>query len=149
MKKIIAILLTVSTILGLTIVPNPQVAHAEWGEVTCPGIETCYGCSGFNCDVYSVQTMDQTFTREECAEIANRASAISDWSSYVSIVGGFKFPIPSAFLALYGMSVSKNYKMFEYAAAQGKGLRISCEYVISRTSYSLNRYRKGTYSFVW
>lgn len=150
-EKIIAILLALVSIIG--VFPNVKanaedgsIESRQWGEVVCPGIQVCYGCSSTKCDVYSVQQYNVFYTYDECKTIVANGSKISIWTGYASLVYGIK-PIAATWLALYSMSVSDNLQMFRNAVAKETGIELRSEYVISKSSYSLNQYMKGTLAY--
>lgn len=127
---------------------TPVYAYAQWGQVTCPGIDKCYGCSAFNCSVYKVQNLTVRFSYDECKKIVQRGNSISDFTGYASIIVGLKNGIASTWLSLYSMNVSKNIEMFKTAVAKNSGLELKAEYVINKNSYSLNRYRKASKKYI-
>lgn len=127
---------------------TPVYAYAQWGQVTCPGIDKCYGCSAFDCSVYKVQNLTVRFSYDECKKIVQRGNSISNFTGYASMIVGYKNGIASAWLGLYSMNISKNIEMFKTAVAKNAGLELKAEYVINRNSYSLNRYRKASKKYI-
>lgn len=120
----------------------------QWGEVICPGINSCYGCKAINCDVYKVQKLSVRFSNKQCKEVIDRVDFINEWNVYVSFLVGYFNALNGLWLSMYGASLSRNYEMFREAYYSGCDLQLDCEFVISKTSNALSKYRKGTKKFI-
>lgn len=149
-KKLSYILLIAICFTSITPISTyaSEIQTRQWGQATCPGIDKCYGCSAFNCQVYKVQNLTVRFSYDECKKVVQRGSTASNFTGYASIVVGVKKTVAGAWLGLYSMNVSNNIEMFKTAVAKNSGLELKAEYVINKRSYSLNRYRKASKKYI-
>lgn len=125
-----------------------EIQTRQWGQATCPGMNSCYGCAAFDCSVYKVQNITVRFTYDECLKVIQRGVTASDIASLASKIATVKSGVATAWLELYSKSVSRNIEMFRTAVNKNSGLELKAEYVINKNSYSLNRYRKGTKKYI-
>ena len=73
------------------------------------------------------------FTATQCRTIAERASKVNSWSTFLSILssaGGKKAGLGGALISLFGYGISNTTSVFLRASNRGTGLTISYTYVI-------------------
>ncbi|MCP2238872.1 hypothetical protein [Thermoanaerobacterium thermosaccharolyticum] len=81
-------------------------------------------------NVYKVVHISTYFSKSECKTLANRASRISDWTTWISVVVGSKKTVLGTLIGLYGYSVSKTAVPFQIAADRGTGVCVSYDCII-------------------
>ena len=87
---------------------------------------------------FKVQPISVYFTNSECKRIANNYYKTGKVSTISAALAG-KNPFVSAALVAYGSNMNEASKLFQTAVDKGTGLKISYDYYISNTSYSLNK----------
>ncbi|KAI3344142.1 hypothetical protein FC831_19280 [Clostridium botulinum] len=129
--KICSVFLLAGTLLS--VVPATP-AHAQVGP------------TGTSSKYFKIQPITVKFSHNDCVSIAKSYKQIGKASTISAALAG-KNPFASAALVAYGYNMSEMGDKFQKAADTGKGLKISYDYYISNTSYSLNEYRNVKVSY--
>lgn len=127
--KACSIFLLAGTLISIT---PCTTAHAQTGP------------TGTSSKYLKVQPITVKFSASECSKIAKNYKTTS---KVATISAALTAKSVGAVLIAYGYSMSEMGDKFQKAADKGKGIKITYDYYISNTSYSLNEYKNVKVSY--